>query len=149
MVKAWREAYKMRENWMEPERLLTIPEEEEPPPDPPKLQPEDTDEAPGEVAQPGGQESSVEGQGAQKTQAQGRVKRLTEYFNKIGGPRTPRGPITPKKPPKTQGGRGKTSTPASGGITKARRKGRPKIDENERCKLELAMKSFLKKKPPD
>ena len=149
MVKAWREANKVRENWMGPERLQTITEEEEPPPDPSKLQPEDTDEAPGEVAQPGGQESSVEGQGAQKTKAQGRVKRLTEYFNKIGGPRTPRGPITPKKPPKTQGGRGKTSTPASGGITKTRRKSRPKIDENERCKLELAMKSFLKKKPPD
>ena len=31
MVKAWRKANKIREKWMEPERLLTIPEEEEPP----------------------------------------------------------------------------------------------------------------------
>ena len=35
MVKAWSKANKIRENWMKPERLHTIPEEEEPPPEPP------------------------------------------------------------------------------------------------------------------
>ena len=40
MVKAWREANKIREIWMEPERLLTIPEEEEPPSKPARPQTE-------------------------------------------------------------------------------------------------------------
>ena len=54
---------------MEPERLLTIPEEEEPPPEPAnRSQTEATAETPGEETQPGGQELGTEGQGAQKTE---------------------------------------------------------------------------------
>ena len=58
MTKAWREANKIRENWVKPERLHTIPEGDEPqdvPPEPPNEAPmEATSEIPplGEETQP-------------------------------------------------------------------------------------------------
>ena len=74
---------------------------------------------------------------------------MTDYFNQIGGPKPPKGPRTPKKAPKTPGRRKITSTPESGGVSKTKKKGKPMIDENQRAKLEFAMKAFLRKKPPD
>ena len=85
MSKAWREANKTRENWMVPERLDRIPEEEEPHEDPP--------EPPEEITGP-------EPQGVQEPY-QGKVRRLTDFYNKIGGPRLAKAPITPKTPVKT------------------------------------------------
>ena len=125
MHKARREANKARENWMVAGRLDRIPEDEEPQEDPP----EPPDEIPG-----------PEPQGVQEPY-QGKVRRLTDFYNKIGGPRV-KAPITPKTP-------GKTASLPSGGVKKTRKRERPKLEEPQRLKLELAMRNFLKKKPPD
>ena len=61
----------------------------------------------------------------------------------------PKGPRTPNKAPKTPGRKKGTSTPGAGGVSKTKKKGKPIIDEKQRAKLEFAMKSFLKKKPPE
>ena len=74
---------------------------------------------------------------------------MTDFFNQIGGPKPPKGPRTPKKAPKTPGRKKGTSTPGAGGVSKTKKKGKPIIDEKQRAKLEFAMKSFLKKKPPE
>ena len=136
MVKAWSKANRVRENWMNPERFQAIPEEEEPPPEPPE---ETTIEATAE--NPENPEEGI------KSSGQGRVKKLTDFFNQIGGPKPPKGPRTPNKAPKTPGRKKGTSTPGAGGVSKTKKKGKPIIDEKQRAKLEFAMKSFLKKKP--
>ena len=126
MSKTWREANKTRENWMEPERPNMIPEEEEPQEDPPEPPKETTGPEPQEVQEP----------------CQGKVRRLTDYYNKLGGPRTAKAPRTPRTPVKT------TSSP-SGGVKKTKKRGKPMLEEPQRLKLELAMRNFLRKKPPD
>ena len=130
-----------------------IAEEEEPQEEPPEPPYDTPDEAPvemsGEEKEPEGQEHKAEGPEVQEAQepCQGKVRRLTDYFNKLGGSRTPMAPTTPQKTPKTPVRR--TSTQGSGGVKKTRRRGKPKLDEAQRSKLELAMKNFLRKKPPD
>ena len=126
MFKAWREANKTRENWMEPERPEMILEEVEPQEDPP--------EPPEEATGP-------EPQGVQET-CQGKMRKLTDFYNKLGRPITAKAPGAPKTPVKAP------SSP-SGGVKKTKRRGKPKLEEPQRLKLELAMRNFLKKKPPD
>ena len=58
-------------------------------------------------------------------------------------PRTPKAPKTPKTPVR------ETSTPRSGGVKKTRKRGKLKLEEPQRLKMELAMRNFLRKKPPD
>ena len=131
---------------------LVIQPQEEEPPEPPDETLETLEEATaeilGEEEKRGDQGQEDKGQGVQKSQGppQGQVKRLTDYFNQIGGPKTPKAPKIPQKAPrtpKTPGRRTLISTPGSGGVSKTSRKGKPKIDESERSKLELAMKAFL------
>ena len=132
------------------EMLQVVPEEEEPLEEQPPVQPDETPETPGEAN--GDQEQEDEGQGAQKPQGlpKGQVRRLTDYFNKIGGPTTPKAPKTIQKAAVTPKTPGKKKTPGAGGVSKPKKKkGRPKMDEPQRAKLELAMKTFLKKKPPE
>ena len=129
----------LEENWMNPERFQAIPEEEEPPPEPPEeTKIEATAVNPAEIPEEG-----------TKSSGQGRVKKLTDFFNHIGGPKPPKGPRTPKKAPKTPGRTKRTSTPGAGGVSKTKKKGKPMIEENQRAKLEFAMKAFLRKKPPE
>ena len=104
MVKAWGKANWTRENWMNPERLHVVPEDEEPleeeqPPVPPDERPEATDEVKGEP------EIKEEGQGALTPQGPpiGQVRKLTDYFNEIGGQTTPKAPKKAHKDPKTPG----------------------------------------------
>ena len=164
MAKAWREANKIRENWMKPERLHIVPEEEEPqdeqPPEPPDETPEPPDEAleeataeiPGEEIKPGDQGQEDEGQGVQKPQGppKGQVRKLTDYFNKIGGPTTPKAPKTVQRTAVTPRTPGNKKTPGAGGISKPKKKkGKIKMEEPQRAKLELAMRTFLQKKPPE
>ena len=139
LVKAWSKANRMRENWMNPERFQAIPEEEEPPPEPPeKTKIEATAVNPTEIPEEGTKSSGL-----------GRVRKLTDFFNHIGGPKPPKGPKTPNKAPKTPGRKKGSSTPGAGGVSKAKRKVKPFIDEKQRAKMELAMKSFLLMKPPE
>ena len=136
---------------MDPERLEVVLEGDE------HLQediipaPPDTDEneIPAQPPEPdlGAEE---EGQGAPKPQGpeKGQVKKLTEYFNKMGGQNTPKAPKKTQNEPKTP------KTPKNrkiiGGINKtSNRKKRNKIEEPERARMELALRTFLKKKPPD
>ena len=92
LVKAWSKANRMRENWMNPERFQAIPEEEEPPPEPPeKTKIEATAVNPTEIPEEGTKSSGL-----------GRVRKLTDFFNQIGGPKPPKGPKTPNKAPKTK-----------------------------------------------
>ena len=74
---------------------------------------------------------------------------MTDFFNQIGGPKPPKGPKTPNKAPKTPGRKKGSSTPGAGGVSKTKRKVKPIIDEKQRAKMELAMKSFLLKKSPE
>ena len=128
MCKAWRESNKARENWMEPRRPEMIPEDEEPPEDPPEP-PEET---------PGPEPKGVH----EACQEKGKVSKIIDYYNKLGKPKTSRAPGSPKTP-------GKAPSSPSGGVKKTRKKGKPKLEEPQRLKLELAMRNFLQKKPPD
>ena len=65
-------------------------------------------------------------------------------FNKLGGPRTPKAPKTPNKTPRTP----VREITRSGGVKKTKRRGKPKIEEPQRLKLELALRNFLIN-PPD
>ena len=129
MCKAWRESNKLRENWMELRRPEVIPEEEEPPEDPPEP-PEET---------PGPEPTGVH----EANPERGKVSKIIDYYNKLGKPKTPRTPRSPKTPGKA------TSSSPSRGVTKTKRKAKPKLEEPQRLKLELAMRNFLLKKPPD
>ena len=73
MSKARREANKARENWIDPERLDSIMEDEEPS--------DDNRENVGI----GGQKHPAPKSKTQETN-HGRVKKLIEYFDKLGGP---------------------------------------------------------------
>ena len=53
--------------------------------------------------------------------------------------------MTPTKENRLKG----TPTPKSGGIKKTKRRGKHKMEEPQRMKMELAMKNFLMKKPPE
>ena len=106
MVKAWAKANKVRENYMDPERLEVVLEgdehlQEDIIPAPPST---DGNEMPAQPPEPdlGAEE---EGQGAPKPQGpgKGQVKKLTDYFNKMGAnphPRPPRKSRMNPKPPK-------------------------------------------------
>ena len=107
---------------MNPERFQAIPEEEEPPPEPPE---ETTIEATAE--------NPENPEGGNKSSGQGRVNKMTDFFNQIGGPKPPKGPRTPKNAPQTPGRKKITSTPGSGGVSKTKKKGKPMIDENQRA----------------
>ena len=76
--------------------------------------------------------------------SKGNVRKLTDYFNKLGGPKPSRAPKTPIKTPKTPA----RETSKSGAVIKAKRKGKIKIEEPQRKKMENALRNFLKK-PPD
>ena len=129
MVEAWSKANKTRENWMKPEMLQVVPEEEEPLEEQPPVPPDETPEAPEEANWDQKQEN--EGQGAQKPQGlpKGQVRKLTDYFNQIGGPVTPKVPRTVQKAAVTPKTPGKKKMIGAGGVSKSRKKGRPKIDE--------------------
>ena len=129
MCKAWRESNKLRENWMELRRPEVIPEEEEPPEDPP--------EPPKET--PGPEPTGV----PEANPERGKGSKIIDYYNKLGKSKTPRTTSSPKTPGKS------TSSSPSRGVTKTIRKGKPKLEEPQRLKLELAMRNFLLKKPPD
>ena len=133
---------------MKPDILQVIPEEEEPPEEKPPAPSEEVHEIPeeanGDLTQE--DEEVMNPQGPPR----GQVRKLTDYFNKIGGPSTPKGPKTVLRTsvtPKTPGGK---KTPGAGGVAKPKRKkGKTKMEEPQRAKLELAMRTFLKKKPPE
>ena len=76
--------------------------------------------------------------GSSEKDHRGKVKTLTEYFDKLGTHKTP------KTPSKT------TSTPSrsikSGGVRKYTKK-KSKIDEPQRSKMEAALRKFLR--PPE
>ena len=95
-------------------------------------------------------EAEEKGQGAHKHPGpeKGQVKKLTDYFNKMGSL------LTPKAPRKIKDEPGTPKTPKSkktpGGISKSSNKKRKtKLEEPQRAKMELALRNFLKKKPPD
>ena len=147
MVKAWAKANKVRENHMDPERLQVILEEDG------QLQEDTTPEVPeGETIPEQPPEPDLKGEkdgdGAPKMQATGKARKLTEYFNKIGGQspqRAPKGPLSGAGTQKST----KTKT-VTGGVTKTpTRKRNKKLEEPTRAKMELALRNFLEKKPPD
>ena len=133
MVKAWAKANKVRENHMGPERLQVILEEDD------QLQEDITPEVPeGDriPAQPPepDQEAEKDGKGASKLQGpeKGQVRKLTEYFNSIGGQ------STQKAPKSTQCGAGTPKTTKnkkiSGGVNKTpTRKRKNKLEEPARA----------------
>ena len=95
--------------------------------------------------------AEVDGQRAPKPQGpgKGKEKKLTEYFNSMGGQNTS------KAHNKTQNGARAPKTLknsiGTGGVSKTpiRRK-KNKIEEPERARMELALRAFLReKKPPD
>ena len=136
---------------MRPDRLQMVPEGEEPPEEPP-TPPDEIQETPeetnGDPEQEDGRQEARNPQGPPR----GQVRKLTDYFNKIGGPTTPKAPKTVQKtvPVVTPRTPGSKKTPGAGGISKSKRKkGKIKIEEPQRAKLELAMRTFLKKKPPE
>lgn len=69
----------------------------------------------------------------------GKVRKLTGFFDNIGGPGPPR---TPSKLAK------ETNMTKSGGIRKIRKRGKNIIEEPQRAKMAKAMRKFLGK-PPD
>ena len=96
------------------------------------------------------QEAEEDGKGASKLQGpeKGQVRKLTEYFNSMGGQNTS------KAPKNTQNGARAPKTPKSrkvlGGVSKTpTRKKKNKIEEPVRAIMELALRAFLRKKPPD
>ena len=148
MVKAWARANKVRENYMGPERPQVVIEEDE------QLQEDSIPDSPGTDGngmppQPPEPDLGAEddGQGAPKLQGpgKGQGRKITEYFNNIGGQ-------NPSNAPKrTQNGARAPETPIIGGIRKkSTRKKKNKIEEPERARMELALRTFLReKKPPD
>ena len=88
-----------------------------------------------------GQEQAAPNKETQEPK-QGKVRKLTEYFDRLGGSRTPR---TPKTHTRTTRTPSRDST-KSGGIKKNRKK--CKIEEPQSKKMEAALRNFLKK-PPD
>ena len=77
------------------------------------------------------------GPGPKENVTKGKVKPLTDYFDKLGGHKTPK---TPNKKPKTP-----SRDVKSGGVKKNKKKTR--IEEPQRSKMEAALRKFLK--PPD
>ena len=138
MTKARREASKVMENWMMIERMDVIAEEEE------QLENENEDEGaeegekaapdpePGlEPQEPEHRKSNTRGKESPPPPTEdnrGKVKKLTDFFNTIGGSRTPRPPRTPSKTTKTP----TRNIVNSGGVKKHRRRTKGKIEEPQR-----------------
>ena len=143
MAKTWRGANKARENWIGPRRLDWISEEEEPPDEPP-------DEPPGQAPRDRyGEEVEVQGQEQEAPEpekhkpSQGKVRKLTDYFRKLGGPKPSKAPKTPIKTPKTP----PRDTHKSRGVKKTKRKGKIKMEEPQKKKMENSLRDFLKRPP--
>ena len=72
----------------------------------------------------------------------GKVRKLTDFFNTLGGSGTP------KTPSKTAKNLNLNTLKKSGGVKKpTRRKNKAKIEEPQRAKMEEAMRKFLNKSP--
>ena len=146
MGKARFEANKLIEGWMDIRELAMISEEEEPPDEPrdePRAEPTDK---PPEVGNKNG-DNGLEQEapktnnleaGSSEEDHRGKVKSLTEYFDKLGKQKTPK---TPNKTANTP-----TRSTKSGGIKKNTKR-KNKIDETQRSKMEAALRKFLK--PPE
>ena len=136
------EANKLIEGWMDIRELAMIPEEEEPP-DEPRAEPTDKPPEEGDKIGDSGLEQEAPKTndleaGSSKEDHRGKVKTLTEYFDKLGKHKTPK---TPNKTTNTP-----TRSTKSGGVKKNTKR-RNKIDEIQRSKMEAALRKFLK--PPE
>ena len=101
MVKAWGKANRVMENWMGPERLQVVPEEDETQDEPKEEQlstPPD-DDKPKVTDEEIGEPETTQGPPV------GQVRKITDYFNKMGGQITPKAPKKALKDPKTPGTR--------------------------------------------
>ena len=134
---------------MGPERLQAILEEDDQPQEDITPEVPEGDRIPEQPPEPD-QEAEKDGKGAPKLQepVKGQVRKLTEYFNSIGGQ------STQKAPKSTQCGAGTPKATKnkkiSGGVNKTpTRKRKNKLEEPARAKMELALRTFLRKKPPD
>ena len=149
MGKARKEANKVLQNWMIVERLEIISEEEEQEEEGEQGTEEgDTLEPDLEMRDPqesGHEKNKIMDRSLPITPARatkGKVRKLTEFFDNIGGPGPPR---TPSKPAKETN---MTNFKKSGGIRKIRKRGKKIIEEPQRAKMTEAMRKFLGK-PPD
>ena len=138
---------------MDPERLEVVLEEDEAPEEEEiqeiPLKPPENDEQGIPGPEPGPKEEVLEAPEL-PGQVQGQVKKLTDYFNQLGSLLTSKAPRKVQKEPGTPKTPKTKKTPTQGGINKlSARKKKCKIDEPQRAKMELALRNFLKKKPPD
>ena len=144
MTKARREASKVMENWMMIERMDIIAEDED------QLENEDEDNEaegveekekaapdpepglePRELEHRGNNTGGKESPPPPTEDNRGKVKKLTDFFNTIGGSRTQRPPRTPSKTTKTP----TRNIVNSGGVKNLRRRTKVKIEILQRKKI--------------